>query len=142
MSYQRLDNFQTSLSVEEIESLRQKVMSSLAELNVKKRLVHSHDYLNLVNHYEYILAIYNNMLTAKKLESKNPYQTCQYNPYQLKHTVVYAKDGSTTTIVDERDVYQGEEWKQQFQENVLNPPSYQLPPSNLWNIQKIKNINI
>ena len=142
MSYQRLDNFQTSLSTGEIESLRQKAMASLGELNVKKRLVHNHDYLNLVNHYEYILNIYNNMLTAKKLESKNPYQTCQYNPYQAKQTIVYAGDGTTTTIVDERDVYQGKEWERQFEENVLNPPTYQLPPSNLWNIQKIKNINI
>ena len=142
MSYQRLDNFQTSLSTQEIESMRQKLTSTLSELNVKKRLIHSHDYLNLVNHIEYSLNIFNNMLTAKKLEQKNPYQPCSVNPYQTDHTVVYKGDGTTTTVVDERDVKLNHDWRDQFQSNVLNPPSYQLPPMNLWNIQKIKNINI
>jgi hypothetical protein len=142
MSYQRLDNFQTSLSTEEIQKMRQNIMSTIGELNVKKRLIHSHDYNNLVNHLDYSLNIFNNMLMAKKLEKKNPYQKCNYNPYQTNQTVLHNTDGTTTTIVDERDIKMTNEWEKQFESNVINPPVYTLPPQNIWNINKIKNINI
>jgi len=141
MSYQRLTNFSNSLSIEEIAGLRQKIQSSIAELNVKKLLINSNDYQSLINHLEFVLNIYNTMLTAKKLnQSAGP--VCSFNPYQAQQTVVYSGDGSTTTIVDERDVVKSEEWRDQFEQNVHNPPMYALPPMGIWDINRIKNINM
>jgi hypothetical protein len=138
MSYQRLDNFQTTLSTTEVQSLRSKIQESITELNLKKQLIHTNEYNNLYNHYRYILGIYDNMLMTKKLQQKG---SCNYNPYNTKHTILYAGDGSTTTIIDERDI-KDEEWLEQFELQVQNPDNNFLVPNQIWDIAKIKSINI
>ena len=82
------------------------------------------------------------MLSAKKYDQKNPYQQCQYNPYQLNQTVLHASDGSMTTIIDEKDIQRTSSWQSQFDNTIQNGPTYRFPPQQVWAIDKLKNINI
>ncbi len=151
MSYNDLYSFRSSLPIAEIDKLRTRIRLNIAELNLKRNLMYPNDFTLLMNHHQYILNLFNNMINAKKVEQSDPYAPTyqaytrnQYHidPYKNKKTLIYNPDG-TTKIVGEHELSRtNEEWEAQFDRSLLlNPPSYIYPPSNVWNIRQVKRMS-
>jgi len=151
MSWNDLYSFRAALPISEIDKMRTNIRHNIAELNLKRHLMLPNDFTLLMNHHQYILNLYNNMINSKKVEQSDPYSPTydsylnnqgKLNPYQGKKTVVYNPDG-TTQIVGEGELSRtNEEWESQFDSSLLlNPPSYIHPPNNVWNIRQVKRMS-
>lgn len=147
-------NFNTSLSVDELDQFRKRLVQNIAELNLHKSRIRVNEFNQLTNYHHYALNILNNMQNIKRVEMNNPYNQNMrkvmnegraqpgietLNPYEDQLKVVY-DDNGRTKLVSQNDFSQSykEEWETQFDENILNPPSYQIPPSNCWNLPQKK----
>lgn len=150
MSWNDLHSFRASLPISDIDKMRTKVRENIAELNLKRHLMLPNDFTLLMNHHQYILNLYNNMINAKKVEQSDPYSPTHQSylqnqhtldPYKGKKTLIYNPDG-TTQIVGESELCRtNEEWEAQFDPSLLlNPPSYIFPPSNVWNVSQVKSM--
>jgi hypothetical protein len=148
-------NLNTSFSLEQIDMLRQPLIQQIATLNLNKHRLRSDEYHQLVNYHNYALNILNNMKNIKQVEMLNPYNQHVYgsvkhnpqpsidsiNPYGQNMKVVYQSDGRTKIVPLKDDMgskkYKGE-WETQFDENIHNPPSYMIPPSNKFVLSQNK----
>ena len=101
----------------EINRLRENLVQNIGFLNLNRRKVPPNEYAVLVNYHEYALNTLNNMLKIQEVGARNPFST---------KDLVYNKKG----ILEERPKNEHrEEWEQQFDANLVNPPCYTLPPS-------------
>ena len=76
--------------------------------------------------------------TARNIVGSNP-NIDPINPYETGLKVIYGRDGKARVVSSvPHDRYRAE-WEQQFDENVLNPPCFQIPPANVWGFTTIKN---
>ena len=143
MAFQCLDKGRLQLTLEEVTRLRTGALQAVEALKAAKARIPPNDFMNLVNQYQYIITMYNNMVNTLQYQQTNPTQPCgPFGPGDLQQKLVYGRDGTTTTIVRERDLYSGAEWEEQFRANVHNPPSYMMPPRNVWDLQQLKNLHI
>lgn len=139
-------------TIEELNQYRQRLMENVAQLNLDKHKFRSDDWSQLTNYHNYCLNILNNIVNVKTVEYSNPYNQSvdkltggtarpgfdstdgsYLNPYGSQLKVIYNRDG-TTKIVDQNGKSNRitQEWETQFDDNVINPPSYAYPPSNIW----------
>jgi len=135
--------FQQTLSFNEIESMRQRVLSMLSWLNTNKYRVRTHDYRQITNHLQYVLTTFGNMTNILAVEQSDPYHSQQADYTKIAAVsgkkVIYNPDGSTRVIDTEGVHTTGEDWERQFDEGLLmKPPCYQLPPQNLTDINRIR----
>jgi len=146
-------NFNTNLNIDEIDVFRKRLIVNIAELNLNKHRLRADEFNQLTNYHHYALNILNNMQNIKRVELANPYNRNMYgvmggqaqpgietiNPYETNLKVIYKNDGRTQLITgDEFAKKYKEEWETQFDENLINPPSYMIPPSNCWNLPQKK----
>jgi len=137
-----------TLTLREIDEMRNNVIAILRNLEIKKHLIRSHDRTKLVNHLNFTLETLDNMINIKKVEMSDPYNKWSAKPgdnYTLDprattRTVVYNRDGTTKIVDKSLHDSSGEEWERQFDESqLIKPPCFMMPPQNLSNISKIKN---
>lgn len=151
MSWNDLYSFRASLPITEIDRMRTKIRENIGELNLKRALMLPNDFNLLMNHHQYILDIFNNMINAKKVEQSDPYSPTYGSylenqnllaPYKGKKTLIYNPDGTTQIVGESQLCRTNEEWEAQFDANLLlNPPSYLLPPANVWDINQVKTMS-
>lgn len=146
-------NFNTSLNIDEIDVFRKRLIQNIAELNLNKHRLRADEFNQLSNYHNYALNILNNMQNIKQVEMANPYNRNMHsvmggqaqpgiesiNPYEKQLKVIYLNDGRTKLIAgDENSKKYKEEWETQFDENLINPPSFMIPPSNCWTLPQKK----
>lgn len=150
-AYTALNPTQT-LEVDEIATLRSRLLQNIAEINNKKYSLSAGDYNQLKNYHYYALNILNNMLNIKHVQMSNPYNRNMemvngnraqpgienLNPYN--QLTMMTLPGGQSQIMTKNDYSKTltKEWENQFDENVINPPCYTLPPSNCWNLPQRK----
>jgi hypothetical protein len=151
-AYSPMD-FNTSMTVDELDHFRKRLIANISELNLNKHRIRTNEFNQLTNYHHYALNILNNMQNIKRVEMSNPYNQNMrqvmggqaqpgietLNPYEGQMKVIYDSNGRTQ-LVTQDEFSQGykEEWETQFDENILNPPSFQIPPSNCWNLPQKK----
>ena len=129
----------TSLTIEEINTMRQRIIDNLSELNTNKYKMKPNDFTTLMNYHKYVLNTLNNMVNVRTVEMNNAYgkrvgsnyQKGQYE--QNGKTIVTNYDG-TTSVVDTKNLKDStEEWAAPFSQSLLvNPPSFIYPPQNVY----------
>ena len=147
MAYNDLYSFRATIPMCDIDKMRKRIMDNIAELNLKRNLMLPSDFTQLMNHHQYILNIYNNIINVKKVEQSDPFapsyqgwvkQQYQADPNKGKQILIYNPDG-TTRFIEESSLCKNEEWEAQFDKSLLlNPPSYVYPPNNVYNINLVK----
>jgi len=140
-------NFNTSMTEDDINNLRKPYMNILSYLNSNKHKIRSEEYQQLLNYNYYILNILDNMINIKKVEMSDPYNINMHNvmggnPIKSnknneKLSIISLSDGRTK-IIDNSKNRPKKSWEAQFDMNLINPPSYSMPPTNCWNIDKLK----
>jgi hypothetical protein len=133
--------FKHSLSFEEIEKMRNQIITLLSTINTNKHRIMTHDFSQLNNHLQYALNTLGNMHNILAVEQSDPYGSRQSNYSQVTGVgkkVVYNPDG-TTKIINGLPDATGESWEKQFDEGLLmRPPCFQVPPQNLTSIPRIR----
>ena len=134
-----------TLKVQEIDVMRMKVIEVLKYVEQNKHRIRSHDRTKINNHMNYGLATMDNMINIRHVEDADPYNQPQanynMNPRSTDRTVVYNNDG-TSKIIDKSKLTTGEGWETQFDEGLLlRPPCYSMPPQNITDINRIKNVS-
>ena len=144
------NNPMTPLSPNEIDKMRKRLFDNISDLNANKHRLRPDEYHQLSNYHHYALTILDNMKIIRHAEMSDPYNQNMRtmtgnrglnniettNPYEEKMKVVYDRAGKAK-FVDNSDLKENRfkgEWVKQFDENVINPPCYTLPPSNLWGV--------
>jgi UDP-N-acetylmuramoylalanine-D-glutamate ligase len=132
------------MTMSDIDRFRQRLMANISDLNENKHRMHADAYHQLNNYHHYALTIFDNMKVIRLAEASDPYNQNRklitgdhrnmetINPYEKKMKVVYTRDGKAK-FVDSPNKFKGE-WEQQFDENVINPPCYLMPSSNVWGL--------
>ena len=149
-NYDTMNTFDTSLSVTEINQMRNRLIENISELNLKKARIDPHNFNLLSNYHQYSLNVLNNMIQLKAVEEMNPYNVNLHNysnkdytlnPYTGAKNVIQYQNGTEVITTRHLAESNNEEWMNQFNESLLlNPPSYLMPPKNVYDISKIKNI--
>ena len=106
MSSNEYNNNITSLSLEEINAMRQRIIDNLADLNLKKHMMKPNDFTTLMNYHKYVLNTMNNMVNVKTVEMNNAYgkrvgsnyQKGQYEQNNMRVVINY--DGTTYRPTD------------------------------------------
>lgn len=144
-------NFNTTLNIDEIDVYRKRLIHNIADLNLNKHRFRTDEYNQLMNYHQYSLNILNNMQNIKQVELSNPYNRNMssvmggqaqpgiesINPYESGLKVIYKRDGSTQLISEDDYAKKFKyEWEEQFNSNLINPPSYIMPPSNCWGLPR------
>jgi ABC-type glutathione transport system ATPase component len=107
----------------EISALENDVLRVMKRMEPMKFKMSTENFRIITQHLQYTLTTLRNMSTEAQLISSNPYsgmgpsQTIRYNP-----------DGSTRVVSSRSFHSTGDGWEKQFQEGLLNPPSYMQPP--------------
>jgi hypothetical protein len=139
----------TPITSAEIDNMRQKLFENISTLNGNKYRLRPDEFHQLLNYHHYALTILDNMKVISAAEMNDPYNRNirnvvgskrisnieTINPYENQMQVVYQRDGRAK-FVDKSNPngkFKGE-WEQQFNEGVLNPPCFAVPPSNLWGL--------
>jgi hypothetical protein len=147
------NNFETSLSIPEIDVFRKRLLQNIGELNLNRHRIRTDDFNQLMNYHQYTLNTLDNMTNVKYVEMNNPYNQNMkslvggqaqpgletLNPYENSLKVIYKRDGTTQII--SRDDYAKKfkaEWESQFNESLINPPSESMPPNNCWALPNIR----
>jgi hypothetical protein len=135
------------MSMGEIDNMRKRIYDNISDLNGNKQRLPADTYHQLLNYHHYSLTILDNLKTIKQAEMSDPYNSNiglvkrtytgieTINPFGKRLEAVYKRDGHVV-IVDKdhnKNPFKGE-WEQQFDEGVINPPCYTIPPSNLWGL--------
>lgn len=143
------------LPLTQIDQLRTRLKQNIDQLNTQKYQLGPDNYHQLLNYHHYALTILNNMVNTLQVGQSNQYnqnmcvvagqqvnqnQIDTINPYSRGLKLVYQPDGRTkvvdTTQCAQR--YQAE-WERQFDENLINPPMYSVPPNNQFVIKNQNN---
>ncbi|MHB1952758.1 MAG: hypothetical protein ACYCOU_03330 [Sulfobacillus sp.] len=141
-----------NLSVPEIDCLRHDLIDLIAKVNLNRSKIGSTDYRNLMNNLQFSLTVTNNMLN-RKLASQGAYGSSGMPKIGLPAARVLgnrsvesvrSSSGSSSSSgsgsgsgagTNKGTTGNAPEWEKQFQDNLLNPPSYLVPPSNVWNVR-------
>ena len=131
----------TSLTIEEINVMRQRVIDNLADLNLKKHKMKPNDFTTLMNYHKYVLNTMNNMVNVKTVEMNNAYgkrvgSNYQKGQYEQNNKRVVTNYDGTTSVVDVSQLKEStEEWAAPFSQTLLvNPPSFIYPPQNVYTV--------
>lgn len=135
--------FQHTLSFEEIEQMRQHVLSLVSSIHSKKHRIMSHDHRQLNNHLQYVLTTLSNMHNIMTIEKSDPYGSKESNYTQVTgmggRKLVYNADGTTRVITSSSIHNSGEDWEKQFDEGLLQKaPCFQIPPQSMTSIRRIR----
>lgn len=140
-------NFNTTLNIDEIDVFRKRLIQNIADINLNKHRFRTDEFNQLMNYHQYSLNILNNMQNIKQVELANPYNRNMQsvmggqaqpgietiNPYEQGLKVIYKRDGTTELITEDGYAKKfKQEWESQFNQNLINPPSYMIPPSNCF----------
>ena len=124
LTYTYLD-FNSTISEAQLNSLRNNLMQNIGFLNANKQKIRNSEYTLLINYHQYALNTLDNMVKIKQVELNNPINNgCK--------TLIYNKKGLLEQLPARRIK---EEWEEQFDQNLINPPCYSLPPSNCFRPQ-------
>ena len=134
-----MSQFQHTLSLGEIDAMRQQVLKLLSTIERNKYRIMTHDFNQLNNHLKYTLNTLGNMSNILTVERSDPVYGSAASATGQGKMVVYNPDG-TTKIINSSTVHTtGEDWERQFDAGLLmRPPCFQVPPQNLTSIPKIK----
>lgn len=137
-------DFVTSLNLDEIDTLRKPLEQNIARLLLAKARIRPNEFEQLNNYHQYALNILNNMENIKRVENNNPYNRNmmsvvkgQYedviNPYGVADTAITDRNGNVKIVPASpfQRQYQ-QEWMNQFDAQLINPPAYVIPPQNQW----------
>ena len=118
------------LTIQELDVLRNNIISNLSIITLNKNKIRPDDYNGLNNYLRYSLNILDNMKTVKTMEDKNPHKQ-----FKLLH------HNDNPYYNDVKDVYKAPKisnnlWEQQFDLKVINPTQGTLPPSNVWQLER------
>ena len=137
----------TTIVVDQLNELRQRLQQNIGFINTHKQCIRHQEYTQLMNYHQYALNVLNNMINIKKVEYNNPYNQ-NIRRYLIGEKVSpFADDGHNMAIYNDKgrvqtlncnELRRSEEWEMQFDQNIINPPCYMLPPSNCFN-PKTKN---
>lgn len=145
-----LINYNTTLSPSEINVMRKRLIDNISELNLNKNRVRPAEFSQLLNYHHYLLNIYNNILNIKKVEYSNPYvqntntllgkpksgfETINPDIDNRNVEIVYDINGIAHIVDKTQNPIIKNEWETQFDTNVLNPPSYIIPPQNNYQLK-------
>ena len=134
----------TTIGVNELDGLRQRLQQNIGFINLRKQCIRHQEYTQLMNYHQYALNVLNNMINIKKVEYNNPYNQ-NMRKYLMGDKVTPFEgenDGHNMAIYDDKgriqtlncnELRRTEEWETQFDQNIINPPCYMLPPSNCFN---------
>lgn len=139
----------TPMTSVEIDNLRKRLFDNISDLNGNKYRLKADEFHQLMNYHHYALTILDNIKTIAHAEMSDPYNRNirnvvgnqrisnieTINPYEEKMRVIYGKDGRAKFVGAQNSKFKGE-WENQFDENVYNPPTFMVPPSNLWGLPK------
>jgi hypothetical protein len=136
-------NFNTTVEVDELNQLRKRLQQNIGFLNVNRERVRHQEFTQLMNYHQFALNTLNNMVNIKEVEHNNPYNQ-NIRRYGLKQKLTPfqpSSDQPNMAIYDDRGAIKTlnsnqlrhrEEWEMQFDQNVINPPCYMMPPSNCF----------
>jgi len=124
-----------SLSLDEINMLKTKVLEVLNYVETNKSRIRSEDKKQIHNHLNYTLNTLGNMSNSAIVQASEP---C-YGSASSSKTIIYNKDG-TSRIIDPTNIPRTNDgWEAQFDSSLLmKPPCFQLPPQNITNIKQLK----
>lgn len=128
----------------EVDIMRKRLFDNISDLNGNKHRLRPDEYHQLLNYHHYAMNIFDNIKIISQVEMSDPYNKNMkniagnheitnietINPFEDKLKAVYNRDGRVV-IVDKNNHFKGE-WEKQFDENVINPPSYCLPPQGVF----------
>jgi hypothetical protein len=139
MSSNEYNNNITSLSLDEINAMRQRITENLAEINTNKYKMKPNDFTTLMNYHKYILNTMNNMINVRTVEMNNAYgkrvgSNYQKGYYEKNNKMIVTNYDGTTSVVDTKDLKDSqEEWAAPFSQNLLvNAPTFIYPPQNVY----------
>ena len=120
-----------ALKIEEIDALRSNLLANISYLKVNKQKLRPEEYSTLINYHSYSLNVLENLKRIKIAEQQNPYNASMQRLYR------HVDNPQFDTLAD---VYKPPQitnlWEKQFDTMVINPATYCLPPSNVWNLQR------
>jgi len=144
--------FNTTLEVNDLNQLRQKLQQNIGFINTNKQRIRHQEYTQLMNYHQYALNVLNNMVNIKEVEYSNPYNQNirdfvygqRKNPYETaivdaRPKVAYYNRDGVMKVVDPLKFKQREEWERQFDQNLINPPCYVVPPTSCFRPQTSNN---
>jgi hypothetical protein len=150
---QPLNTPNTSVSAEQLQQWRQRLLQNIGELNSNKYKLKTDDFNQLNNYHNYALNILSNMSKIKSYEQSNQYNRNMRQVMGQAGTyvdslspdmkVVYNYDGSTSIMPKNRSQRAKEtqgEWNRQFDEQVINGTMETLPPNGYYGMCQAKKI--
>ena len=120
-------NFNTTVSLNELNSLRENLIRNMSFLNNQRQRFRFAEYTQLVNHHQYALNTLNNMISIKHVERKNPFK--QGIGDFSGQPLVYNEKGVLERM---RPRENEEEWESQFSQGLINAPCGSLPSINYF----------
>ena len=125
------------ITLQELKTIMDRLIQNISDVQVNKIRF---------PHREYNLLIHNMYSTKKTLENlMTSLESSQAQPFRshaTKDTLIYDKYGNVKHV-NEKDLNEHkEEWEYMFDDNLLNPPSYLYPPTNVYDTDKVKNARI
>lgn len=137
--------FQHSLTLDEIGSVRRQIIGVLDFLNTNKTRIMPQDFRQLNNHLQYSLTTLTNMSNVLSVEKSDPYNSHHADYSKVTgtggRTVVYNQDGTTRVVNAGAQSFNttGDGWEQQFDQGLLQkPPCFVMPPQSLTHIPSIR----
>ena len=133
-----------NISFKKIDEMRVNILKNLKLIESNKHLIRTHDKNILMNYHNFILNTFDNMINILKVENADPYAHTNMNDNLnfsngVTSTVLYNIDGTSKVINKRNIINSNNDWERQFDENIMNPPCYSMPPQSLTYIPKIKN---
>jgi len=138
-------NFNTTIEVDELNQLRQRLEQNIGYININRQRIRHQEFNQLMNYHQYALNTLDNMIQIKKVEYNNPYNqnARRYRMGQLvtpfqslesteaPDSAIY-DDKLRVKVVKPNSFRHREEWEMQFDQNVINPPCYLIPPTSCY----------
>lgn len=122
-------NFNTTIEADELNILRKRLQENIGFINYNKQRIRSQEYTQLMNFHQMALSTLNNMIMIKQVEKTNPYQS-------RSDKVSYYDSKGHIQNVNYNSIKKNEGWETQFDQNLINPPCYMLPPTGCFKPNK------
>lgn len=126
------NNPMANITPKETDQMRKRLLDNISDLNGNKHRMTPDEYNQLLNYHHYALTILDNMKIISHADSVSKYNNGGTAQYDNNIDVIYKRDGRAALVdKNKRTKFVGE-WEKQFDSNVINPPCYQVPPTNYW----------
>ena len=119
-----------SVLISNIELLRTNLINNINNLMSNRHALSPEDYSSLMNYHRISLNILDNMRNINIINNNNP------NVGRLN--TLSRKLDTSPYYDDIRQVYKpavNSSWESQFDNKVINPQLFSLPPSNIWSLK-------